>query len=239
MHRSPYLTIPDLYVFRFALIVAITWFGCDRVMTSADETPAAEERTNLAAGRTVVFSPTPNYALTARGESDPTDLTDGRTTTREDRCIWFESGSVGWSYGGRVNLAIDLGRQATIDEVAIRLLGGSPQPGVNFPVWIEAFTSDDGEHWQRVEQCSRWNKNDFARFTVPRDEGKAWVHCLRFRNLRASGRWVGLRMVTCLPRRKSLCPGPPPISPSHDRNRTCTNPTPYWRRTWPGRFRSG
>jgi len=160
----------------------------------AAELPPIEGRTNLAAGRPVVFAPAPNYRLTTRGESDSADLTDGRLTKRDDRHIWFDASAVGWSYGGRVNLAVDLGSKARIDEIAIRLLGGSPQPGINFPGWIEAFTSDDGLHYRKVAECSRWRDGDFARFGVPEDEGKAWIHCLRFEGLKAHGRWVGLRM---------------------------------------------
>lgn len=181
----------------FAQITFAIWLSFSGSTGRADEFPSAADRTNLAAGRTVVFSPAPNYALTARGDSDPTDLTDGKTTAREDRHIWFESGSVGWSYAGRVNLAVDLGQPAAIDEVAIRLLGGLPQAGINFSVWIEVFTSDDGEYWRCADQCSRWGKSDFERFAVPADEGEAWIHCLRFRNLNAGGRWVGLRMYAC------------------------------------------
>ena len=182
--------------YRVRIGITIT-LCCCVPLAWADETPPTEGRVNLASGRPVVFSPAPNYGLTAKGDSDETDLTDGKTTAREDRRIWFESGAVGWSYGGRVNLAVDLGTQASIDEISIRLLGGSPQAGVNFPVWIEAFTSDDGEHWRSVGQCSRWNKGDFDRFAVPRDQGQTWIHCLRFCDLNAGGRWVGLRVYAC------------------------------------------
>ena len=158
--------------------------------------PPLEGRTNLAAGCRVVFSPAPNYALTQKGDSDATDLTDGKFSQRADRHIWFESAAVGWSYGGRVLLALDLGRPARIDEIAIRLLGGSFHAGGSVPGWVEAFTSDDGEHFRKVAEFSRWKPDDFARFGVPDDAGKAWIHCLRFTDLAAHGRWIGLRMYT-------------------------------------------
>ncbi|NQT15364.1 MAG: hypothetical protein HQ582_21590, partial [Planctomycetes bacterium] len=158
------------------------------------ETPPADGRRNLALGRAVVFAPAPNYRLTGRGESDATDLTDGKLTRREDRAIWFDSSAVGWSYGGRVNLAVDLGQPTRIDEIAIRLLGGSPQAGVSIPGWIEAFVSHDGENYFKVAECSRWRQGDFQRFGVPDEAGTAWIHCLRFTDLDVSGRWVGLRM---------------------------------------------
>ena len=163
---------------------------------SAAELPPLEGRENLAAGRPVVFAPAPNYQLTAKGNSDATDLTDGKLTQRADRNIWFEKSSVAWSYGGRVNLAVDLGRSTHIEEIAIRLLGGSAQAGINFPGWIEALVSEDGEHYVKVGECSRWQPRDFARFGVPDDAGKSWIHCLRFTNLSVRGRWVALRMYT-------------------------------------------
>lgn len=162
----------------------------------AEELPPTEGRTNLAAGRSVVFAPEPNYRLTQRNDTDAADLTDGKLTKRADRHIWFDSTAVGWSYGGRVNLAVDLGRMARIDEIAIRLLGGSPQAGISIPGWIEAFVSDDGEHYFKVAECSRWSPGDFQRLGVPDDAGKGWIHCLRFEDLAARGRWVGLRMYT-------------------------------------------
>jgi hypothetical protein len=158
------------------------------------ELPSLEGRENLARGRPVVFVPAPDYRLTQQGDSDSTDLTDGKLTSREDRKIWFDKSAVGWSYGGRVNLALDLGRQAQIDEIAIRLLGGSPQAGVTIPGWIEAFTSHDGDHYFKVAECSRWRPGDFERFKVPENAGTAWIHCLRFSDLNVRGRWVGLRM---------------------------------------------
>jgi hypothetical protein len=160
------------------------------------ELPPLAGRENLALGRPVVFSPMPNYGLTGKGDTDGLDLTDGKLTGREDRRLWFDSAAVGWSYGGRVNLAVDLGRVGQIDEIAIRLMGGSPQAGVNFPGWIEAFVSDDGEHYAKVAKFSRWRRGDFKQFGVPDDTGEAWIHCLRFENLDVRGRWIALRMYT-------------------------------------------
>jgi len=173
-------------------LVALSMPGAAR----ADELPPLEGRENLAAGRPVRFAPAPDYSLNARGDSDATDLTDGKLTKREDRRIWFDSGAVGWSYGGRVNLALDLGRSAEIDEIAVRLLGGSTQAGITIPGWIEAFVSRDGERFFRVAECSRWRPGDFERHGVPDDAGEAWIHCLRFTDLDARARWVGLRMYT-------------------------------------------
>jgi len=170
-------------------------------VSAADELPPLKGRTNLAAGRPVIFSPTPNYYLTRQGDTDAADLTDGRLTQREDRHMWFEPLAVGWSYAGRVNLAVDLGEMAAIEEIAIRFLGGSPQHGISFPGWVEAFVSEDREKFVKVAEFSRWREGDFIRFGVPEERGEAWVHCLRFTGLNVHGRWVGLRFygtgLTC------------------------------------------
>lgn len=152
---------------------------------------------NIALGKQVSYCPTPNYGLTAKGDTDPDDLTDGQLTKREDQHLWFESGAVGYSYGGRVNLSVDLGEVQPIEEVAIRLLGGSPQAGVTMPGWVEVMVSDGPEQpYYRVAEFSKWREGDRDRFAIPRCEGKAWVHRLRFTGLKASGRCVGIRMYT-------------------------------------------
>ena len=85
----------------------------------AEPLPQMQGRTDLALGKKVIFSPKPNYSLTARGETDATDLTDGKLGKRPDHRLWFESAAVGWTYPGRFNLAVDLGKACDIDEIAI------------------------------------------------------------------------------------------------------------------------
>ncbi|MCD6360089.1 MAG: hypothetical protein J7M38_04430 [Armatimonadetes bacterium] len=151
---------------------------------------------NLALGKTVIYAPAPNYRLTAKGDTDTTDLTDGELSQRDDAHLWFESRCVGWSYGGRDNLALDLGQVQPVREIAIRFQGGSPQEGITHPVWIEALVSDDGENWRRVGEYSTFRDGDDEKFEVPAYEGKAWVHRFRFSDLKVRGRWIGLRMYT-------------------------------------------
>lgn len=157
---------------------------------------------NLALGKPVVFLPAPNYRLTVRGDTDTTDLTDGKLTQRPDLHMWFEQSAVGWSYAGRVNLAIDLGGVHPVDEVAIRFLGGSPQAGICMPGWVEVMVADDlrGPYY-KVGEYSRWQPGDRRKFHIPRYTGKAWVHRLRFTGLRTRARAVGIRFygsgLTC------------------------------------------
>lgn len=173
---------------------ALCWLLLATCASRGADLPPTQGRQNLAAGREAHFAPVPNYNLTARKDTDATDLTDGKLTDRKDLRMWFDSKAVGWSYGGRVNLAVDLGKSCQIDEIAIRLLAGSPVAGVSFPGWIEALVSADGEHYVKVGECSRWYEKDWARFGVPEERGQAFIHCLRFTDLKAHGRWVGLRL---------------------------------------------
>ncbi|MDH7569493.1 MAG: hypothetical protein QHJ73_07900, partial [Armatimonadota bacterium] len=147
---------------------------------------------NLAAGKRVQFVPAPNYNLTAKGGTDETDLTDGVLSDRQDQRLWFDSKAVGFSYPGLQQLAVDLGSEQSIGEVAVRFLGGSFQPGLSFPVWVDVVASRDGRRYFRVASFSRWNEGDRVKFNVPPENGTAWVHRLAFQGLRFRARYVGL-----------------------------------------------
>jgi len=149
---------------------------------------------NLALGRLVRYAPLPAYELTAKNNTDSTDLTDGVLSDQPRGHLWFDSKCVGWSYANRCNLALDLGEVYPIDEVAIRIQGGSPQAGICTPVWMELLLSDDGHIYRLAGEYSTFREGDESRFGVPEYEGKAWVHRFRFRHLRTRARFVGLRM---------------------------------------------
>jgi len=149
---------------------------------------------NVALGKTVSYAPAPDYRLTARADTDAADLTDGKLSDHHRGHLWFESKCVGWSYGGRANLSLDLGRVEPIREIAIRVQGGSPQAGICTPVWMAALVSDDGRTWRRAGEYSTFNRDDNQRFGVPRHEGKAWVHRFRFDGLQTRARYVGLSL---------------------------------------------
>lgn len=150
------------------------------------------EPINLAAGKPVRFAPAPNYRLTMKGDTDTHDLTDGRLSERPDRAMWFESHCVGYSYPGLANMAIDLGSQKNIGDVVIRFQGGSPQPGICTPGWIDLYASATGDTYTRIASYSRWTAGDNERFNVPPNEGKAWIHPFRFADLNVRARYVGI-----------------------------------------------
>ena len=155
---------------------------------------AAAEPVNFALGRTVAFAPLPNYSLTMAGGTDAVDLTDGKVTTRADLKIWMDRNAVGYSYAGLSQLAVDLGEEREIGEVAIRLLGGSPSAGTSFPVSVELTASNDGISFYRIASYYRWREGDNAKYGVPRDAGVAWIHKLRFEGVNVRARHVGLAL---------------------------------------------
>jgi len=155
--------------------------------------PPIEGRTILSANRPVIFAPKPNYGLTSAGDTDTTDLTDGKLVTRANQRIWYDAAAVGWEYPGRVGFALDLGKVQSVDEVAIRLQGGAYQPKIGLPGWIEVLASEDGEHFYRVAQLWRWHGDDVKRYGIPDDAGDSWVHTVRFEKLNINSRWIGLR----------------------------------------------
>ncbi|HJN14770.1 MAG TPA: hypothetical protein QGH10_04740, partial [Armatimonadota bacterium] len=170
---------------------------CLATLGSAQEARDTDPAQNLAFGKPVTFLPAPNYSGTAKADTDETDLTDGRLTEREDEHMWFETLAVGYSYGGRVNLALDLGEVQPIDEVAIRLLGGSVQAGITAPGWVEVLVADDeAGPYYRVAEYSRFTPGDREDYGVPRNEGTGWIWRLSFDDLNTRGRYVGLRLYS-------------------------------------------
>ena len=171
------------------VVFIIAVLQCAVALAFADVGPR-----NLAFGREVVFSPAPSYRLTVRGGTDATDLTDGELSARKDRKLWFDAKAVGWSYAGLAQMAVDLGKTCTVGGVTMSWQGGSPQAGVCLPCWIHVLASEDGRAYYRVATCSRWNEGDRAKFKIPPDEGKAWVHQLAFRDIGVRARYVGIEI---------------------------------------------
>jgi hypothetical protein len=51
-----------------------------------------------------------------------------------------------------------LGKVYPIDEVAIRIQGGSPQGGICTPVWMELLVSDDGHLYRLSGEYAKETK---------------------------------------------------------------------------------
>jgi len=153
---------------------------------------SASAAENLALGKPVAFTPAPSYGLTAKGDTDATDLTDGKLSARMDNQLWFDSACVGWSYPGLAQLSVDLGKTEFVGEVSIRFQGGSPQAGVAFPGWVDLLASLDGESFFKIASYSKWAPDDRAKFGLPQDQGKGWVHPLVFADANVQARYLGL-----------------------------------------------
>ncbi|MFC1715252.1 hypothetical protein ACFL6S_16405 [Candidatus Poribacteria bacterium] len=175
-------------------IAVLTIFLCHSFAYS--EPRDTDPEMNLALGKPVQYVPLPNYGLTAKEDTDSMDLTDGVLSDHPRGHLWFDSKCVGWSYAGRCNLALDLGAVYPIDEVAIRIQGGSPQAGVCTPVWMELLVSDDGHLYRLAGEYSTFREGDASSFGVPAYEGQAWVHRFRFRELKTRARYIGMRIYT-------------------------------------------
>jgi len=181
------------YFYLMNKLILISALLCVTGISCAASAP--QPQTDLALGKKVLFSPAPNYSATAKGDTDATDLTDGKIISKDK--IWDQTTAVGWSYPGRFNLAVDLGQQSDINEISMRFQnGGTVGTGIMFPGWVEAFVSNDGQHYSKVAEFSRWNKDDFQKFgiTQVKARGNAVVDTLRFQNLKTQGRFVGLRV---------------------------------------------
>ncbi len=153
-----------------------------------------DTETNLALDQPYLYSSVPSYRLT-KNATDLRDLTDGELGYRPDEKIWFDANAVAWRGDPTVNIQLDLGGVEAIGEIGIRLLGGAEQGGLKFPNEVIALVSDDAETWHEVGHFNRRDEQDIERFDVPPEEGVAWTYPLRFQDLQAAGRYVGLRII--------------------------------------------
>jgi hypothetical protein len=153
---------------------------------------------NIARGRPVRFSVTPDYRLTQDGK-DTYDLTDGKLSSRTDDRIWFDRDSTGWSSGAAmgVKLLVDLGEVYPIEKVVIRTLGGGEQGSLLFPEKLSLVVSEDGKEFfetaslQKLQLGEKDQAGDEGVFYLP-EEGQSYVYPIAFENLRTKARYVGL-----------------------------------------------
>jgi len=185
-------TLSTIHTVLIAVVAGICIFCLSSC--AASELPPIQGRINLAAGEKVLFAPKPSYPSTNKGNTDSMDLTDGKLSQRLD--MWGDAAAVGWNYDGRANLALDLGERCNIDEIAMRFsVFYKDNVHVNLPGWVEAFVSEDGVHYVKVAERSRWNDPSFFKGKdSPVNNGTPGVYCWRFSGLKdVRGRYVGLR----------------------------------------------
>jgi hypothetical protein len=164
-----------------------------------------KERTkgkNLALGKKIKYSITPNYKLTSRGNTDSIDLTDGKLSQSKDDRIWYCKGSVGWYEGAAkgINMMMDLGKNEEIDKIVVRLLAGKPSsPNLSSPYKLEAYVSKDGENFYKTASLQKLmpaesNQSDFEKFYYLPENGIAYVYPFQLK-VNAEAKYIVLRLT--------------------------------------------
>ena len=159
--------------------------------------------TNLALGKTLLFSPAPNDAMN-KDAKDVTDLTDGKLSTRLDDKIWWDRDVVGWAYiSGPVLIRIDLGTEEPVDRLVIRLHGGAGPGKFKFPNKFDIYVSKDGKTYYNAASISKVapaerTQSDFKKYYyLPEDSEDA---CLTYMypfslSIQADARYIILKML--------------------------------------------
>lgn len=158
---------------------------------------------NLALGKKVQFSVTPNYYLT-KNIQDCVELTDGKVCEgRKDGKIWFARDSVGWTGGtisqSGVNILIDLGKPFAVDKVVIRLLAGKAQVRLELPPVVSLYASNDNKSYYKIKTMTklqpgdRSDSNDSTVFELD-ESGMPYVYPLALKNLNIKARYIGLNV---------------------------------------------
>lgn len=102
---------------------------------------------NVALGKKYTLSPQPDYRFST-GSSDGTDLTDGKTIA-ENKSLWTEQGTVGWtSKRGAIYVTIDLESATEIRGAAFSTCAG--RADIKWPNHIYIFSSLDQTEWRYV-----------------------------------------------------------------------------------------
>lgn len=147
---------------------------------------------NIALGKTVEFSATPNYAL-CTDTDDLKQLTDGKFSSRGDlqeventTNIWTQKGTVGWS-GKFPVITIDLGKVQPISGIAYST--GAGRAGVEWPSNIYLAVSDDKTNWSYLGDLRELSK------AQPPAEGYAAFQYVTH-DLRTKGRYVALAIAS-------------------------------------------
>ena len=94
---------------------------------------------NIAIGKSVNFTPPPNYKGTMDND-DAKQLTDGLLASKTP--MWSDKNAVGWIGPKSVAFTVDLGSVQPIRGVALHAAAG--QSGVEWPAGIQVFVSDTG-----------------------------------------------------------------------------------------------
>ena len=133
---------------------------------SADHWKKVTQGENLAAGKKVRFYPAPNRAATRKGNTDETDLTDGKIFT-ESGYIHDKKEAVGWQHPrlDRCAFSIDLGEVQPVGKTVLRICGGylngtkGGSAGM-FPERIDVWISKDAKNWYKASYLQKLQINE-------------------------------------------------------------------------------
>ena len=154
---------------------------------------------NLALGKPVRYSLESDYHLTKAGDTDLTDLTDGKLSGRADDKIWFDAAAVGWYFSKPtlgLNILIDLGSVQPIEKLVARFLGGAEQGGLFFPAEFAVVASEDGKTFHQVSSliklmpAERNRAGEPGNYYLP-ENGTAYTYPFVF-PLKIRARYIGL-----------------------------------------------
>ncbi|MCZ7645484.1 MAG: hypothetical protein M5U26_09405 [Planctomycetota bacterium] len=166
-----------------------------KTATAAEQRMLWAERTrgeNLALGRPVRFSQSPEYRLT-KNEADVNELTDGKLASKTDDRIWFARDAVGWDDASKVYVTFDLGAVLPVDRVVARVLGGREQEALVFPARLEVLVSEDDLTYYRAGELHKRGPDDLSASAFELEEsGVAYTHPFAFENLKTKARYVAL-----------------------------------------------
>ncbi len=154
---------------------------------------------NLALGKRVRYSLTPDYGLTTDAK-DTEQLTDGKLSTHGDDKIWFDSEAVGWYESARptqgLNILLDLGSVQPVGKVVARFLSGGEQGSLLAPSEITVVASEDGKQFYKVASLIKLMPAERDRANQPgnyyiAEDGTAYVYPFAF-PLKMNARYIGL-----------------------------------------------
>lgn len=134
--------------------------------------PFQDKTRNLALGQPVALMPKPTYPLTMRGDTDATDLTDGKLA--QHRLLRFDRGAVGWRNTTVVRALIDLGQPRDIGSVALHCQGGGAgqRYSLRAPRAIRLLVSDNGRDF--AEAGAFMKADALAQGLIPAEAGKLY-----------------------------------------------------------------
>jgi len=137
---------------------------------------------NIALGRPYTLSPKPNYSLCLDAD-DSLQLTDGKITSQGR--FWTQKTTVGWAHKDTCDVTIDLGSSKRMGGAAIGM--GAGNSGVDWPVCIWMFSSEDKNKWTPVA--------DILSLSTSPPKGYA-RHTFKAKGLSVKGRYVRFIAVT-------------------------------------------